>query len=565
VLHGGVGRNPETQLQSLKEQQSLNREASINPWGIEGDEAMDALVDALWADPGDIFGSQPNPRGAGHVWGPDYTRRFLQSTNLKLIIRSHQVPLDQSGVFVHHGHESKVITVFSASNHRGRRNRAGAILITAASSKMLRVVCYDLGICPSWKVLSRSANLRPRSGLKREEVDDELISDLLQQSMGLLAEWRVPLWQACVCEDPQLTGVISLSAWKRICKKTTNLPSIDWILLARLVGGASVNNIRYMETLNRFAFKIASQVVESELASSVLASIYFQMMQADESLQHLVGKLCQAGQRAAPPQELLDGFDEILRRNGVSGPEIAAVRRSLEAHIGKAGDTIDIAEFLSAWKCAAGVRAQLEGRHLDLACQVSRLLGGSKRRWRQRLSSLGAASADTLMAFFDVADEDRDGFVSIDEGFTALKKQLAQATRHQVDPDVEEDLRGLLRMADSTGSGKLNYLEFLSLFDFQDPRSLTHQAMLDLLCLQVWAHRNALSGFFRYVGTNGFISRDQVRWSFQALNSLVGNLLQVNIDKIVDAVKFTDDLVAGEELLRAFQLVDENVSKKVSA
>ena len=106
-----------------------------------------------------------------------------------------------------------------------------------------------------------------------------------------------------------------------------------------------------------------------------------------------------------------------------------------------------------------------------------------------------------------------------------------------MDPDVEEDLRGLLRMADSTGSGafdesaessivfstncsryynpllltvvlphdwvsflrtvrllpllyfadagKLNYLEFLSLFDFQDPRSLTHQAMLDLLCFQV--------------------------------------------------------------------------------
>ena len=41
--------------------------------------------------------------------------------------------------------------------------------------------------------------------------------------------------------------------------------------------------------------------------------------------------------------------------------------------------------------------------------------------------------------------------------------------------------------------------------------------------------------------------------------------MQVNIDKIVDAVKFTDDLVAGEELLGAFQLVDENVSKKVSA
>ena len=59
-------------------------------------------------------------------------------------------------------------------------------------------------------------------------------------------------------EDPHLKGVISLSSWKRICKSTTKL-AIDWILLARLVGGASINNIRYMETLNRFGFKIASQ------------------------------------------------------------------------------------------------------------------------------------------------------------------------------------------------------------------------------------------------------------------------------------------------------------------
>ena len=45
--------------------------------------------------------------------------------------------------------------------------------------------------------------------------------------------------------------------------------------------------------------------------------------------------------------------------------------------------------------------------------------------------------------------------------------------------------------------------------------------------LEVWAHRNALSGFFRYVGNNGLISRDQVRWSLEALNSLVkGELLQ---------------------------------------
>ena len=44
---------------------------------------------------------------------------------------------------------------------------------------------------------------------------------------------------------------------------------------------------------------------------------------------------------------------------------------------------------------------------------------------------------------------------------------------------------------------------------------------------QVWVHRNALSGLFRYIGTNGVISREQVRWSLEALNTSVqGDLLQ---------------------------------------
>ena len=39
---------------------------------------------------------------------------------------------------------------------------------------------------------------------------------------------------------------------------------------------------------------------------------------------------------------------------------------------------------------------------------------------------------------------------------------------------------------------------------------------------------------------------------------------QANIDKIVNAVKFQDDFVSGEEQLRAFQLVDDNTSRKLS-
>lgn len=54
--------------------------------------------------------------------------------------------------------------------------------------------------------------------------------------------------------------MLSLSRWQRLCRDVT-ATKLDWVLLARLVGGASRNHLRYMETLNRFSFKIASQVL----------------------------------------------------------------------------------------------------------------------------------------------------------------------------------------------------------------------------------------------------------------------------------------------------------------
>lgn len=78
--------------------------------------------------------------------------------------------------------------------------------------------------------------------------------------------------------------------------------------------------------------------------------------QAAQSKKHLLCKVCLMN--LGTHHELTE-LTELTRVTLISwcfaGPEIAAVRRSLEAHIGKAGDTIDIAEFLSAWKCAAGV------------------------------------------------------------------------------------------------------------------------------------------------------------------------------------------------------------------
>merc|ERR1711988_2024098 len=107
---------------------------------------------------------------------------------------------------------------------------------------------------------------------------------------------------------------------------------VNWALVARLLGGATTNTVRYMDILNRFSFRIASDVIARDLAERVLGRIFDTMMHANESLQQLLGKLCHAGHNESlERRELLRGFCELLERHGVTGVEITAVTRSLES------------------------------------------------------------------------------------------------------------------------------------------------------------------------------------------------------------------------------------------
>lgn len=66
-----------------------------------------------------------------------------------------------------------------------------------------------------------------------DQVDDELITELLQQSMGLLAEWRVPLWQACVRVQAEVLGGASQLGLS-MHPQQVGFPMINW---GWMVGG----------------------------------------------------------------------------------------------------------------------------------------------------------------------------------------------------------------------------------------------------------------------------------------------------------------------------------------
>ncbi|KAK6911906.1 Aminotransferase-like, plant mobile domain [Dillenia turbinata] len=103
--------------------------------------------DIMWSDPSMSSGLSVNKkRGIGLLWGPDCTQEFLQSSHLKLIIRSHEGPDAREirpglagmgeGYTIDHVVESgKLITLFSAPDYpqfqakEERYNNKGAYVI----------------------------------------------------------------------------------------------------------------------------------------------------------------------------------------------------------------------------------------------------------------------------------------------------------------------------------------------------------------------------------------------------------------------------------------------------
>lgn len=69
--------------------------------------------DILWSDPFDGKGEQPNPRGAGVLFGKDVTETICKRLNVEKIIRSHQPYKTINGIF--YEHDKKILTINSTS------------------------------------------------------------------------------------------------------------------------------------------------------------------------------------------------------------------------------------------------------------------------------------------------------------------------------------------------------------------------------------------------------------------------------------------------------------------
>ncbi len=112
VTHGGIPVEPV----SLEEIKRIKRGCEPPEKGL--------MSDLLWSDPQPMEGKSPSKRGVGFSFGPDITKAFLETNNLNLLVRSHEVK--DEGYLVEHG--GKTITVFSAPNYCDSIGNKGAFI-----------------------------------------------------------------------------------------------------------------------------------------------------------------------------------------------------------------------------------------------------------------------------------------------------------------------------------------------------------------------------------------------------------------------------------------------------
>eukprot|EP00392_Amoebophrya_sp_AT5.2_P001056 g1058.t1 len=127
IIHGGLFRCPGVTLQHI------NRVNRVRPCPEHPNTVADWIFfDSLWSDPNPGKAKGISKRGDDcFSFGSETTRRFLKENNLHMVVRSHELPSNSRGFQVHH--DSKLITIFSASNYCGTSANYGAVMLLQPS------------------------------------------------------------------------------------------------------------------------------------------------------------------------------------------------------------------------------------------------------------------------------------------------------------------------------------------------------------------------------------------------------------------------------------------------
>jgi len=584
IVHGGLFRTDSVNLPQLARLQHRRPCPEVPRTNEEY-----AVFDALWSDPRVARGRGVSKRGGDCMaFGPDVSKGFLDRNRLDMIVRSHEVPADGRGFQV--WHDSRVVTIFSASNYCGTMNNYGGVMILkpnlefevfehwAPELEELRRLEAETASATQ-AVATRLEGLKAQEdgfrNRKRKESVDSIGKDVVKKVKELIVERKEDLFWFYETHDHDNTHHVSATIfWQGLRDSLGEFAEQNFQHIQRLVapetevstdGGSSVD---YHHFLGRFQVQLKGLVGRREFGRQVVVSVFQAILRADLPLREmfaLFDRNCSGTVTFDEFREVLQSFDLGLSRRQLA-PFFRALLRS------SADKSVNIVEFFSRFDVIYGGHL-----HDNDEPWIREVLQGLGKLWLHSDNvDQEDNSARDLLEHFEQADVNGNGTLSLGEFVKAVQPWCKALQEQGVSRDylTPEKLDQVARAVDVSGEGTINYLEWVDAFQAVETRGACGRAgavsdfgdLGDSILMVLYRHMAAVRRGLQYFDpkATGIVSAGEFKMALTALASALAkpdppysdSQVHVLMTQLIEKGYNDDDELNYHDVLDAFAIVD---------
>jgi protein phosphatase len=578
VVHGGLSAQTFVTLSKINKIDHHSRPVPDTGEDLTG--LQELWVDLLWSDPHDFDGCYANERGVGCLFGPDKTKEFLQSNGLKLIIRSHELPLDDTGFCKQRG--NRCVTLFSASNYCGDTGNMAAVMVfdnpqDLASYRFSEYYAPSLELIAQLSGKGESADRWTEVGMEEFEKfnsgtgqDEAAWLKEVQKIMVALVENKPDIWSRFM-EVAKGETLVNFSQWVNILSRIL-VNKWDWKRLWEhwKLGRDGDNMVNFVDFLRRFTvtltreeymsftFSAISEVYHALLDKHAKMEEAFKQFDLDddgqvdelemrEGLRNLDTKLCQAQLdvlvhsvfgatlKTIPVHSFFSRLSLVFRHaeDAISPGKSTETVRVMDEALGKIAQVVAATEISDLVKCicksdtGSPIPPQM-GRRSSVAAQgVARSTStdGQMDRQSSRGGALKEEVADKFAVLFTFLDKDDSGDIDANEFVMGLwdVEGIRKIRLSNGEALSKEFMHTLARHLDYNNNGSISLWEFLSQFEVDMEDFDSTQAVVENIVSLLLRHRNSirfgLQKFDRK--STGFISKQDFEKVLRALNKAI--------------------------------------------
>lgn len=373
VIHGGLFHKEGVMLRDIEEVERLDYvvparqeeedhvdDLSLPPIERRQKELRTIMHCALWSDP-DLSPSlpnpQPNPRGAGVLFGPDSTASFLDENGLDMVVRSHECVEEGFDLPFEDEMEGSCATIFSASNYGGSMNQGATMRFSLREESDSFIAGGERATQPEVYFTVYDYQLT-----RTTDKDGENLLKANQSGLSsLVLRKKRPLIAAFTQVDKEGTGYITKDRWCKVMENVTGL-KVSWMAMADIIVDPQDmvgDKIKWSAFMSKFHVKLSNRAKNMKGASEAM----FDAMYADREKLETIFRFFDTDGNGSISREEFHRGCELINSQAADGKHLENFDVVLDVMDMDNNQSIDINEFFEFFRLVDAADGSVDGKY----------------------------------------------------------------------------------------------------------------------------------------------------------------------------------------------------------